>query len=1297
MRGVLRRSVHWLPVLAVLFLAVSLAPGRTADAGGELATALRAAGEGGLDRLSALRMMLWTEPQGIAPFVLPRPSPAEEARLGEAEARAKAALAARPDLLPALVLLGRLAWIADRPDEAADYYRHALSFTPGYGPALLGLTDIHLDRREADRAAAFLAQIQGAESGLPAETALRRAVLALWRGDGPGAVSALAAVEPPSGEGFFPYLFFLAKGYFQSGLVREAAALLAREVPPWAGGLWAEEYGLALYALGDKERASTELGRATAFLPGHPLPRWERAAFALERRDAAGAAAMMTEEPIGLGGLTAAGLFLYGLAKEDAKDYAAAAKAYTRLVELRPRLGLAYYHLGRALYSAQRYGEALRCLGQGIAVSPGLPCLYLQRAEVYERLKMKKQAAGERAKAASLGAAAEGGGWRLSLSAAEGAGLIGLVGRGTPPQGIFFSRDGRYWLWRPWHGSAVAVEAGAGQSLYVSPDGTDGEGPLLSGSVPSPAPRDLRPPAFLRPCTVERAEGGPFLCWGTDEPTRAELRIWPRDGSSGGLRLALPEYGLWHRISLADLLPGGYSFTVTIADAAGNTSTSEPAPLTIEPMTPTTLAGSVSVDGGASVVKDRRVNLVLSLEGAADGALVRIANEDGRFTEWRPIAAAIPWELSPGDGEKIVSVQFRRGNLYSPVYAVRLVLDTRPPAIYGLGLRLVTETEAVLSWRTDEPSDGRVELWQAGSWVAVFFDPGYTEGHEAPLSGLQPGTRYTVRVFAADRAGNLAASLPYEFETVSAPDWTPPTGRLLINAGAQYTNSIYVTLTIEGNDYESGLREMSLSNDGIVWSMPEPYAPTKAWRLQPGDGTKTVFLRLIDRAGNPSPVITARIILDTRPPAIEGLSSQVLPDGRLLFTWRTREQTYGLVQLGTVPSFPEPSEAALRSSALSEEHTAVMAPPGKVRIVYYRVAACDEAGNRTYSGIGSLTIPEPDTTGPVGGIAFADGMLYTRETRVTLVLWAEDPSGIARMRLRNAGGPWGAWEPFAARRSWNLPSGDGEKTVQVRYADGAGNESPIYSARIVLDTRPPQIGAVSWTRVGPDAVEISWRTDEPTLGVVSYGPAGRDYPDRCPEDGAYLQEHRVRITRLAPGRIYYAVVEAVDRAGNRTASPEFTIDLRPAPQQVNFALAVQGAKATAQVWPPQMAKGDPALAIDGRPDTCWTLLPLPVGPLLGGAAKPAEWRLDLKERRRIATIRLILAGRGDFSLEIREGTRWRRLQRVEEKGYPSFLKAERAGVLTLEFGLGAEIEGLRLIWEKVPKEGFRLFEVEAWG
>jgi hypothetical protein len=134
----------------------------------------------------------------------------------------------------------------------------------------------------------------------------------------------------------------------------------------------------------------------------------------------------------------------------------------------------------------------------------------------------------------------------------------------------------------------------------------------------------------------------------------------------------------------------------------------------------------------------------------------------------------------------------------------------------------------------------------------------------------------------------------------------------------------------------------------------------------------------------------------------------------------------------------------------------------------------DHAGN--LSDVASDTIVL-NPTPPSGTVAIDTAVPgYTTTEAVNLTLTAVDASGFGlitmQMAFSNDGSIWSAWEPYsAARLGWNLvtgaggSSGDGSKTVYVKFKDGAGSESapPPALASVVLDTTKPTDPTVSIT------------------------------------------------------------------------------------------------------------------------------------------------------------------------------------------------------------------------------------------
>ena len=106
-----------------------------------------------------------------------------------------------------------------------------------------------------------------------------------------------------------------------------------------------------------------------------------------------------------------------------------------------------------------------------------------------------------------------------------------------------------------------------------------------------------------------------------------------------------------------------------------------------------------------------------------------------------------------------------------------------------------------------------------------------------------------------------------------------------------------------------------------------------------------------------------------------------------------------------------------------------------------------------------------DTTPPTGTIEINNGALYTNTRDVTLTLSAtDDVSDIAEMEMKfnNGTGAYSVPEPYSTTKLWALSaSGDGLKTVRVKFIDQAGNENtPGIPATITLDTVIPVITLV---------------------------------------------------------------------------------------------------------------------------------------------------------------------------------------------------------------------------------------------
>ncbi|HPE44380.1 MAG TPA: PKD domain-containing protein [Deltaproteobacteria bacterium] len=124
---------------------------------------------------------------------------------------------------------------------------------------------------------------------------------------------------------------------------------------------------------------------------------------------------------------------------------------------------------------------------------------------------------------------------------------------------------------------------------------------------------------------------------------------------------------------------------------------------------------------------------------------------------------------------------------------------------------------------------------------------------------------------------------------------------------------------------------------------------------------------------------------------------------------------------------------------------------------FVAVSAYDAEGNESdLSAEQSTYIPVPDTTPPTGSVSINAGAARTTSRTVTLSLNASDAAGsVTGMRLSNDGTTFSSEVAYRTSYSWTLTSGDGIKTVYVRFKDSAGNwmgTSATDTIELLLDT-----------------------------------------------------------------------------------------------------------------------------------------------------------------------------------------------------------------------------------------------------
>ncbi|MCK5562519.1 MAG: hypothetical protein KAJ51_18100, partial [Thermoplasmata archaeon] len=264
------------------------------------------------------------------------------------------------------------------------------------------------------------------------------------------------------------------------------------------------------------------------------------------------------------------------------------------------------------------------------------------------------------------------------------------------------------------------------------------------------------------------------------------------------------------------------------------------------------------------------ISVILSLHSEDSGSGVDLMSFSLNGTVWfgwQSFETNRTIDLPTGDGEKIIyfKVKDKADNIAGPIVD-SIILDTIPPeelsVVINENAKFTNSTLVTLVLNAYDSLSGISEMsfstdtktwtsWETFNW---------TESMNLSAGDGEKIIYFRVR----DKANNTAEPI---FSSIIL-DTTPPHSlSILINNGALETNSTLVTLKLNASDALSGIYLMSFSTDGENWDTWRNYTNTILNDLSDGDGEKTIYFRVKDRAGNIAEPASATIFLDTSLPS----------------------------------------------------------------------------------------------------------------------------------------------------------------------------------------------------------------------------------------------------------------------------------------------------------------------------------------------------------------------------------------------------------------------------------------------
>lgn len=570
---------------------------------------------------------------------------------------------------------------------------------------------------------------------------------------------------------------------------------------------------------------------------------------------------------------------------------------------------------------------------------------------------------------------------------------------------------------------------------------------------------------------------------------------------------------------------GAKSVSIELIDAAGNVS---PLYFWNFSMNTTIPTGTLTINSGATFTTRQEVDLLITPDASANEIVsMRFSTDNSNWSSEESYSSSKRFTLPAGDGNKTVYVQLIDRFRNIGVVQRSILLDMTPP------------TAEVLI------NNGNYYTNNANVAVEITPDAGvndiafvrYRINGSTPTTipytnsfSINVGNTNEVKVIDVTLIDGVGNNSPVYSSSITL-DTVAPTGTVAINGGAAYATTVGVTLSFTLGAGVTDVVGVQFSNDSLTWSAEQAYSPSMSYTLSAGDGSKTIYVRFIDRAGNIG-TAQASIILDTEPPTgTLSITSPTLTNATsVTFTVTSSNADY--MELGEVG---QSYEARVAYSDSVQTYTLQDTEEDGVKTIQVRLS--DEAGNTSVL-TADVTL---DRTAPTGTVVVNGGELYTNDANVTVeVTPATGVIDIADIRYTVNGTP----TTIAYTDSFVIDVGNAneEKQITVELIDEAGNISPVYTSTITLDTVAPT-GTVA-INGGAAYATSAQVTLNLTLGAGVTDVVGVQFSNdnlTWSTEQAYSPSMSYTLSAGDGSKTVY--VRFIDRAGNiGTAQDSITLD-----------------------------------------------------------------------------------------------------------------------------------------------------------
>ena len=599
---------------------------------------------------------------------------------------------------------------------------------------------------------------------------------------------------------------------------------------------------------------------------------------------------------------------------------------------------------------------------------------------------------------------------------------------------------------------------------------------------------------------------------------------------------------------------------IKVKDRAGKISDITSDSITLDTTSPSSL--SIQIDSDQSYTNQTNVTLTLSATGAAK---MQFKNGTNNWSAWETYSTSKSWSLASGSGTKTVHFRAKdtAGNIATSVNDT-ITLDTTAPGISSVSSSGISQSQATITWTTDESSTTQVIYsvdTNYGSNTTV--NTSRVTSHSQTITGLSSGTTYHYKVKSRDAAGNLRTSADNTFTTSSGGDTTPPNAITGLSASdkinAESTISVswnesnapdfagyyvYRKANASFTDVEAtGVSKIttitvrsttSYEDTSAVDGYTYYYAVTAFDTASPANENTTVSSVSAISYDDKAPVTT-----------IKANGSTITPD------WYTEEQPISFVVTDDgkgVNATYYTTDASDPTNTSNQNRTVYSMPftiggentlgDGTYTINYYSDDQNSTPNNETTK---TKTI-NVDTTLPTTTDNAPSGW---QNSSVSVTLTSTDNmngSGVKDTYYTKDGS-----NPTIASSTYSSPiqfNSDGNHTLKYFTQDNATNQESINTVYVLIDATPPTTIVNTLSTYSSSPVNISWTSSDVTSGIhnitIQYknGTSGSWIDLNTTQNDSGYQDFNLG----ADGYTYYFRTVGIDNSSNTETDYDNTGD-----------------------------------------------------------------------------------------------------------------------------------------------------------